>query len=171
MTKLNYEGLTTYIKVNEDNWERLGVLAHAVKAIAAKMTENPVIISDTYNHAYRDVFESVPFRVLRANDVARPVTAFSKEFLPVNTPAAYSEVQIESVNVKGLNLVRLYIPAMTDNQSELGEVMDALFEVIVELFGEDVLNMTRRTSHTDEDFEAGVDQVLISANRKVPVAA
>src|SRR5690625_2885037 len=115
MADYQYLGLTAYIKENEQNAERLNVLASAidslqrhVEPIAFDKEKYQIIGSDAYQYLNDHDYVCYP----------------DDSELPKNTPEAYKRVSVSGVNIKGIPMIRLYVPAVAKDENEICDFID-----------------------------------------------
>lgn len=165
MADYQYVGLTAYIKENEDTSKKLKVFRDILMGINPEIDEmeaNPEIFGETLND------ESF----VRLSDGDK--FCFPGEWeLPENTPKAYQEIQVESTVIKGLPMVRVYVPMVSKNRNnELDEFVDkALVKGLLELFEGELVSMATKTAMEYEDFQDAQEKIRLSVNDTLKTTA
>lgn len=78
---------------------------------------------------------------------------------------------MEEVNIKGVSLVKLYIPTVSEELNALNDyTCIALPLILSALFRNNILHMQIKEATSEENFSDAEETILISANQK-PVAA
>lgn len=164
MADYQYIGLTAYIKENEKNKERLSVLTEALDSVQS------YVDPDMYDpDEYIDLMNSEAFQFLRDND---NLNYPDDSELPENTPDAYKKTTIEHVTIKGIPLMRLYVPAVAKDVYKIHHFMyNALHPVLFSLFSDDIVNIKTKAQIEHKEFQDGKETVLASVKDKVPATA
>lgn len=154
MADYKYIGLTTYIKENEENMEKLSVLEEAIDYLQFQ------IKAISYDkEKYLDVTSSEAFQYLYDHDYV--CSPGDSEVLN-NTSEAYQRVNVENVNVKGVSMLKLYVPAVAKDEDKIRYfIYNALHPVLLMLFGSDVVSMKSKEGIEYEDFQDGKERVLL----------
>jgi|SRR5690625_1342332 len=164
MADYQYLGLTAYIKANKESAEKLNVLASAIDSLQHHVKSVQFDEED-----YQNIIESDAFQFLYDHDY---VCSPHDSELPTNTPEAYKRVLVEEVNIKGIPMIRLYVPAVAKSDDKIKHFMyNALHPVLIELFADDILSVRTKTQIEYKDFKDGEEAILTSAKDKMMVMA
>lgn len=160
MADYKYLGLTTYIKENDDNTAKFRVLAEAIDALSLS-NGMPIDTDEPVDIRFENIMQSKAFKQIYDEDFLCSPDASE---LPSNMPAGYDRPIIESVEIKGHNLNRIYIPAVAKNELKIHDfIYNALQPVLLELFGDDIISMKTKESIEFEAFQDGAEKTLMSA--------
>ncbi|MGX1195762.1 hypothetical protein [Metabacillus sp. SLBN-84] len=164
MADYTYVGLTAYIELSEKSVEGLNVLAEAIDAI------RPFVdIAQFDEMDYKHILHSPELQYLYDND---HICYTDPSELPLQTPDAYQRATIDSVNIKGAPMLRLYVPAVAKDDDKVRHFMrHALTNVLSELFQEYLLCVKVKEGIEYERFEDLKETVLVSASRHVESVA
>ncbi|QKY71269.1 hypothetical protein [Lentibacillus sp. CBA3610] len=164
MADYKYLGLTAYIKENEENTEKLNVLASAIDTLQQQVEE-----IEFNKETYQNVIGSDAFQYLYDHDyVCYP----DESELPENTPEAYKRVNVQDTNIKNIPMLKLYLPAVAKNEDTIQHFMyNALHPVLIALFGNDILSIKTKSQIEYNEFQDGKEAVLTSVNDKTKVTA
>ncbi|WP_139344950.1 hypothetical protein [Virgibacillus pantothenticus] len=92
--------------------------------------------------------------------------------LPNNTPESYKRLSVEGTNIKGIPMIRLYVPAVAKDEDRIKHfIYNALKPVLIALFGSDIIGMKTKENIEYEDFQDGKETVLVSVNGRDAVPA
>lgn len=157
MSAHTYLGTTIYVREDFHTNESLAVLSEAIHTLP-EHNQNIniddymfVTNTDAYKHLYNQTNSVTP----RENN------------MPQNTPVAYFEPQIEPMVVNGYNLVRIYVPAVSEDENELYDyVYNGLLPVLDILFGEDIVSIRTRAQIEMGEFESATEEILVKAPGK-----
>jgi len=162
MSTYKYLGLTTYIREDHYTKEAVNVLAEALHTLNGA-TNTPVELLD-----YDFVTESEAFKRL----YAQTNSVSPNGNMPQNAPVGYDTPQVDYVTIKGYKLVRIYVPAVSEDEDLLYQYsLCDLTAVMDMLFGGDIINMKSRECDEYHEFDAAHESILISAPqpRKQPM--
>lgn len=164
MADYKYIGLTAYIKINIENEEKFSVLAEAIDGLQRHVELN---LFD--KEKYQNLFSSEAFQFLYDNvSVCFP----DESELPNNTPESYSQVAVDSVRIKNIEMLRLYVPAVAKDEDKIRHfIYNALKPVLIALFGSDIVCMKSKESIEYEEFQDGKETVLVSVKNQLAVTA
>ncbi|RDW20072.1 hypothetical protein CWR48_04935 [Oceanobacillus arenosus] len=165
MADYKYLGLTTYILENEENEEKLNVLAGAIESLQTHVT--PMITGDFVIEKYQNVVGSEAYQFVYETDY---VCTPADSELPVNTPEKYKRPSIEAVTIKGIPMLNVYIPAVAKRQENIENfIYGGVRPVLQVLFGNNIVQMVMKEGIEYEDFQNGKETVLISVKERLAV--
>lgn len=158
MADYNYKGLTAYIKIQEDSIEKLSVLAEAVEGIARDI--DPVEFDQ---EKYQNVVESEDYQYLWNNDAH----CYPQDWeLPENTPHHYSRPSVDTTNIKGIPMFKVYVPVVSKRDDLVNHFTEkALYSVLLALFGNNIACIKTKEQIEYGEFANGEEKVLLSVTR------
>lgn len=153
-----YTGVTAYIQNNGQTNLKLTILSEAIFQL------HPFLGLNTFDlSGHQDVIRSESFQFIRKND---ELLTSSSIMFPEDTPRAYQSVDVSTVTVKGHDLVRLYIPVISEDQEEVNFMVDqSILHVLNQLFGDDLVAVKAKYGSDTVSFDVLPEEVLLSANR------
>lgn len=160
MADYQYIGLAVYIKENEENMEKLNVLASAIGILQYRVAD---VSFD--QEKYQDIVESDAFRYLHDHDY---VCSPHNSEVPRNTPEKYIRVAVDGVNIKGVSMLKIYVPAVAKDEDLIRYfIYNALHPVLINIFQNDIMSMKTKEGIEYEDFQDGKETILIPVKDKV----
>lgn len=160
MADYKYAGLTTYLLENEETPERLVVLAEAIEGIQCDIQH---VYYD--GEKYKNVEGTNEYKFIYDNDGF----CFPDDSeCPDDMPHAYKRATVEPAVIKGIPMIRLYVPVVAKNEDTMNRyIFNALPAVISSLFGDDVVSMKSKQCTEHDSFMDAKSQVLISVNHRL----
>lgn len=156
MTTSFYTGVTAYIQNTHEMKTKLTVLSEAIFQLHPFLGVNTFDLSNLH-----PVISSESFQFIRKNDhlLTNGVMSF-----PEHTPKAYQSLDVETMTVKGQDLVRLHLPVISKDREEMIFMVDhAILDVFEQLFGRDLVAVKTKTGTNADLFDHLPEHVLRSA--------
>src|SRR5690606_2621493 len=113
----------------------------------------------------QSLIRSESFQFIRKND---HLLTNTETHFPEHTPKAYQSLDVETVTIKGQDLVRLYLPVISEDAEEVDfMVEESLLHLLDQLFGGDLVAVKAKSGTNTQSFDALPETVLRSADRFV----
>ena len=156
----NYVGMSAYVVDDQTIGDKLSILSDAISLTHNYYADlEEVAEPEQFDHIVR----SEEFIFLCENE---SMTDIDERFLPQNMHWIYKKPTITKEEIKGVNMVKIYIPAVATDKSKADTfVYKALVPVMEMLFGDNLLSVKTRESNEYELFEDAVEKVVLSVDR------
>lgn len=163
MTTYVYKGVTAYIQNTNEMNLKLSLLSEAIFQLHPFIGVNTFDLSD-----HQAIIRSESFQFIRKND---HLLTNTEMHFPEHTPKAYQSLDVETVTIKGQDLVRLYLPVISEDAEEVDfMVEESLLHILDQLFGRDLVAVKAKSGTNTQSFDALPETVLRSADRFVAAA-
>lgn len=163
MTTHVYKGVTAYIQNTNEMNLKLSILSEAIFQLHPFIGVNTFDLSD-----HQAIIRSESFQFIRKND--HLLTNREMHF-PEHTPKAYQSLDVETVTIKGQDLVRLYLPVISEDAEKVDfMVEESLLHILDQLFGRDLVAVKAKVGTNTDAFDGLTEDVLLSAERFAQIA-
>ncbi|PAE87812.1 hypothetical protein [Shouchella clausii] len=161
MADYKYIGITTYIKDTEENRMKLGFLAEeALCGLRDKLLDGLFDEHKITNEVFMvEISEEYQYLVDNSG-----FTSGINGSYPNGTPTQNQEMHMQVGNVKGIDLIRLYVPIISKREAE-SYAYRALQPVLERLYGEDLLTMKIKEGMEYDNYAVLEERVVLSAKR------
>lgn len=163
MTTYNYTGLTAFIRNTPETNEAFRVLAEAIPQLKAFTGQH-----DESFELFDGVMNSEAFLFIAANN---EILSPCMSMLPNYTPKEYMKAELTSVEINGVHMTRMYIPAAAQTTEFVKHMThESIRPVLMALFGENLVGIKTKSASENEEFHLAKEVVLLSAQRRAAVA-